>query len=320
VVVVGGTGFVGRHLVDRLAREGVEVIVVGRRVVAELPVGCRFYALDVEVEPERLAEVVCVGARVVNVVDLGSGLPAPEEPEESEEPGAEAAPSDIARRFAAACARAGAARLVQVSTVGVAGIGPRGRCDETAPCRPVNGYQRRKLAVERTLRQEIPPTLDLVVLRPTVVFGEGGRNLEVLAASLAAGPGLVAWARSCLFARRAMHLVPVETVVAAIAWALAEPAPFGGEVFLVSADDAPDNTFRPVERALIAGLGVSDHRLPTIPLPTAVLALLLRVTGRLRMRPDARFSPARLHSRGFVPPIDFGEALGRHARRLGETR
>jgi nucleoside-diphosphate-sugar epimerase len=313
-VVIGGTGFVGRHLIAALAagfRD--EVTLVARRPPespAQLPAGCRFRPLDVENDPDGLAPLVPPGAGVVQLVDLGRGAAA----------AGSGHAAAIARRLAAACARAGASRLVHVSTAGVAGIGPRGLADETAPCRPVDAYQARKLEVERMLRRETPSGLDLVVLRPTAVFGEGGRSLETLAASLAGGRRAVNWARSSLFARRAMHLVPVETVVAAVRWALDEPEPLAGEVFLVSADDEPGNTFRPVERALMAGLGVADHRLPPLPLPPLALELLLRVTGRLRVRPTARFSPARLASRGFTPPIGFADALSRHARRLGRRR
>jgi nucleoside-diphosphate-sugar epimerase len=309
VVVIGGTGFLGRHLVADLSAAGpARVVVVARRAAPDLPPGCRFRSLDVETDPAAVAELVPAGAAVVNLVDLGRG--------------AAGGPRhvEIARELLAACARAGAGRLVHVSTVAVAGLGPRGLADETAPCRPADAYQRRKLEVEETLRREAPAELDLVVLRPTAVFGDGGRSLVALAGSLARGRRSVNWARSCLFARRAMHLVPVETVVAAVRWALAQPEPFAGETFLVSADDEAGNTFRPVERALMAALGVPDYRLAPRALPPPLLSLLLRASGRLRIHPNARFSPARLRSRGFSPPIPFAEALARHARRLAAAR
>jgi nucleoside-diphosphate-sugar epimerase len=304
VVVIGGTGFVGRHLVGELADGGPgRVVVVARRPAPRLPEGCRFRPHDVERDPAGLAELVPRGASVVNLVDLGRGAGGSRHVE-------------IARGLLAACVRGGAGRLLHVSTVDVAGLGPRGWSDESAPCRPVDDYQRRKLAVEEALRREVPVALDLVVLRPSAVFGDGGRSLVALAGSLARGSRVASWARSSLFARRAMHLVPVETVTAAARWALGRPEPFAGEVFHVTADDEAGNVFRPVERVLMAALGVPDYRPPPPALPTALLAGLLRASGRLRIHPDARFSPARLRARGFAPPVSFGEALERHARRL----
>jgi nucleoside-diphosphate-sugar epimerase len=310
VVVLGATGFVGRHVVGGLATAGGgrKLVGVARRASAEALSGCRFHALDVERETARLAELVPAGAAVVQLLDLGG------------EAGGEGEAVDAARRLLDACARAGAVRLVHVGTAAVAGLAGGGTLDESSPCRPVDAYQRRKLAVEETLHREAPAGLDLVVLRPTAVFGEGGRNLVSLAASLT-GPGAggrraACWARSALFARRSMNLVPVETVAAAVRWALEQPGPHGGEVYLVSADDEPGNTFRPVERALMAGLGVPDYRLPPPPLPPALLALLLRASGRLRLPPTVRFSPARLRSRGFAPPVPLAEALAGYARRL----
>ncbi len=71
----------------------------------------------------------------------------------------------LPRRLAQACATAGVRRVVHVSALGA---------DAQAPSR----YLRSKAAGEAALAS---PALDLTVLRPSVIFGEGDRFLNLFA-------------------------------------------------------------------------------------------------------------------------------------------
>ncbi|PKO85208.1 MAG: nucleoside-diphosphate sugar epimerase, partial [Betaproteobacteria bacterium HGW-Betaproteobacteria-12] len=153
-------------------------------------------------------------------------------------------------------------------------------------------------------------------LRPAAVFGAGGQALRTLVASLRNGSRLANYARASLFGRRAMHLVPVETVVAALLFLCARREALHGEVFIVAEDDAPLNNFRDVERALLAALHRPDYPLPPLPLPAGLLAALLRLRGRSELDPHCRYSAAKLRAQGFAPPVAFAAALAAQAERL----
>ena len=63
-------------------------------------------------------------------------------------------------------------RIVQVSTADVYGSGHAGRATETTRPRPVHAFERLKLNEERWLLRSASD-LDVVVIRPSRVFGEG---------------------------------------------------------------------------------------------------------------------------------------------------
>jgi nucleoside-diphosphate-sugar epimerase len=219
----------------------------------------------------------------------------------------------LAQAVADVCAGSRAERLVHISTAMVVGrCGDRWVTEET-PCRPVSPYERTKFAVETRLRRRAADACPLVILRPTAVFGRGGANLRKLSHDLVTRPWFENDLRSALYGERAMNLVPVETVVAAIGFAAASDRAITDGLYLVAADEAPDNNFHHVERVLRRALGVSASRVPALRLPPGTLPLVLRAAGRVSLDPRARFSSARLHGAGFTPPIAFADALDRYA-------
>jgi nucleoside-diphosphate-sugar epimerase len=74
----------------------------------------------------------------------------------------------------AACAGARVRRLVHVSSVGVYGHVEHPPADESAPLRPENDYERTKRAGEDAAREAASRLgVDLVIVRPSWVYGEG---------------------------------------------------------------------------------------------------------------------------------------------------
>lgn len=150
--VFGGSGFIGRHLVRRLAAEGWRV-----RVAVRDPVAAEFLRtagevgqvvpMAADVTSERsVAEAVRDAQAVINLVGI------------LYERGAatfQAIHVEGARRVAAATKAAGAERLVHISALGAA---------EDAP----SAYARSKAAGERAVREVFP---EATVFRPSVVFG-----------------------------------------------------------------------------------------------------------------------------------------------------
>ncbi len=154
VLIVGGTGFIGRHIAGRLQAAGDSVVAAARVVV------------DLAREDEAsLRDKVAGFDVVVNcaglVRDKGANTMAAVHAE---------GPSRLFR----ACVAAGVRRFVQVSALGVAASG------DTA-------YQRTKAAAEACFMasdlQGAP--IDWHVLRPSVVIGRGGASTTWLLAAAA---------------------------------------------------------------------------------------------------------------------------------------
>ena len=162
ILILGGTGFVGRHICTRLSQAGWSAVVPSRspaaaRHLAGLP---RVDVVPGDVHDEATLIRLLAGAdAVVNLVAILHGSEAAFEQVHVELP----------KKLARACAAAGVRRLVQISALGAALDGP-------------SMYQRSKARGEAVLHTEAAADfLDLTVLRPSVIFGAQDKFLNVFA-------------------------------------------------------------------------------------------------------------------------------------------
>ena len=158
ILVLGGSGFVGRHVCQQLVRAGHQVTVPTRRArhasaVQSLPglTVLETRALD----ESSLRQLVSGHDAVVNLIAVLHGSARRFEQVHVELP----------RRIAAAMQAAGVRRLVHVSALGADPQGP-------------SMYQRSKARGETALHSA---GLELTVVRPSVIFGAEDRFLNLFA-------------------------------------------------------------------------------------------------------------------------------------------
>jgi len=172
VLVTGATGFTGGHLARALAARGDTVRALVRdpgRAGAALP-GIELMAGDLT-DDASLARAVEGVATVYHIAALyrAAGL----------DDGVYRAVNATA--VGTLIARAGAAgvrRVVHCSTVGVHGDIAHPPADEEAPLRPGDVYQATKLEGERIAREAAARAgVELVIVRPTGIYGPGDRRL-----------------------------------------------------------------------------------------------------------------------------------------------
>ena len=158
ILVLGGSGFVGQHVCEKLQREGWTVTVPTRRAinaksVQHLP---GLTVIEANAHDEATLTRLLPGHdAVVNLIAILHGS----------EAAFEHVHVALAQKLARACVASGVTRLVHVSALGVA---------LDSPAR----YQRSKARGEAALRAA---ALDLTVLRPSVIFGAGDRFLNLFA-------------------------------------------------------------------------------------------------------------------------------------------
>jgi uncharacterized protein YbjT (DUF2867 family) len=161
VLILGGTGFVGRHLCEALQQHDVQITVVTRRLPARsvqmLP---RVQVVQADiVNPAALEALVVDHDVVVNLVAILHGSAAE----------FQRVHVDLVQSLAAACDRCGVSRLVHVSALGA---------DEHGP----SEYQRSKGRGETALLQVAASTgLTVRMLRPSVIFGHDDQFINTFA-------------------------------------------------------------------------------------------------------------------------------------------
>jgi dihydroflavonol-4-reductase len=306
VVVLGGTGFIGGHLVERLAREGHRVRAASRRGIwpwETPPASVEMTRLDLACGDchEALDALLADSSLIFNVT---GALQRPGTPDRLYEDlhvqGTLRLLASLGRR-----PRSGETpRLVHVSTTGV--LGPTGPVPlgEDAPQNPDTIYERTKAEGERRALAARTDHLQVVVARPGLVYGERDLHLLGLFRAIASGTfRLIAGGRAC------WQPVAVEDVVDGLVRMAVAPG-VDGEVFHLAGDRSV--SLAEFTGAIAAALG-TRLRGPSLPRPLAWVAGALLEAGCLPLG----IAPPLSRMRVATLTADRRYAIGHAGRRLG---
>lgn len=294
VCITGVTGFIGLQLLPLLKQYDVKLRVLKRSGEPGIEEGVETCIGDL-FDQRSLVSFLNGAQFLINLAQPSDSL--------ADERFAEGM-CNLAR----AAQESGIQRLLHISTAMVVGVPEGKRVDEASLCRPVTAYERQKFDAERILRSELTAGVDLGILRPTAVFGLGGKNLNKLIGIIATTNVFYRSLLRFLHGRRHMHLVSVRDVVAAIIFLIFYQRPLSGNIFLISADDELKNNYQTVDS--IAGAAMGRPMPTTSPsLPVFVLRVLLRLTGRSQTNPKLTYDSSKLQSWGFRRTTDFENEL-----------
>jgi UDP-glucose 4-epimerase len=307
ILVTGAGGFIGRALCPGLAARG-HTVVAGLRREAAAPAG-----QITGVEPRLLGDIMPGRDWSRETADIDIVIHLAQIAHRHSAAPALAAEATAAADLARAAARSGARRFIYVSSIKAMGEVTRpGRmfCADDAPA-PADAYGRAKLASERALAAAAAASgLDLVVLRPPLVYGPGvGGNFRALLRLAGSGLPLPF---AALDNRRS--LIGRDNLVDLIAAAALHPAAPG----TLLASDGEDVSTARLVRLLARGQGRPDRLFAA---PEAAFALLRVLPGlgpavarlTLSLQIDASATGARL---GWTPPVGLETGLLAAARAI----
>jgi len=270
VGVLGAAGFVGGHLLRYLRADGCDTRAIVRRRPSDadrdyrIADACDVYALR---EAMRGCEAVVHAALGSNDVITGSVAPV----------------------YAAAEA-VGARRLIYISSGSVHGQSPVPGTDETTPlsARQAFSYNNAKVIAERRLaRLRARGTVELVILRPTIVIGPGSRWLFDFADRLQDRTACVVDGAAGI-----LNSIYVDNLAYAVTLALTATR-VDGEAFLLGDREAVrwSDLFRPIADAF----GVRFDDVPSVSPPE------VRATFRQRYVEPLRTSEAAQRAMRMMP-------------------
>lgn len=302
LVVIGGTGFVGHHLLDALSGSGspFEIIFAVHRNEPDWlkNSSMRVQRFDVE-NSASLQQMLTPGCTVLNLLRPdGSGwfLPAIE-------------------NVLVACRAAAIKRYIHVSSIDVFGASPDSICTSSSPIVPVTPYEREHAAGEAIARAVPDQHFEALVLRLGAVFGVGGLNIVSFVNEVSKAPHWKLALRRSLYGARRMHLVSVEKVVEVLIFMTTAEPIVQGEVIVVTEDFAPDNNFAYLQDSLMKAFGRPVFsRVPY--LPPSILRYVLSARKVSNSDPMRRFRDDRLAELGMVDKALFNSRLNSYIGHL----
>lgn len=308
IVILGGSGFIGTRLAARLKELGREIRI------GDLKPSDSFSDLCTQCDVRNASTMQGI------LLDAGSIINLAAEHRDDVRPISRYYETNVkgARQVCQAATKSGIQTLVFTSSAAVYGFQPF-PVDEAGPFEPFNPYGQTKLEAEGIYRAwaEEDPARSLVIIRPTVVFGEGNRgNVYNLLRQIASGRFMMVGPGT-----NKKSMAYVGNIAEALIYALS----LGPGIHIFNYADTPDLNMNELVALVNKSLGRSGSTRWRIPLPLAmaggrVLDVLAHATGRtfpisaIRVRKfceSTQFKADRVHSIGFSPAYSLQEGLSR---------
>jgi GlcNAc-P-P-Und epimerase len=181
ITVIGGSGFVGTNLCQNLALKQKDFEIIDLKMSNRFPDKCKIADVrDVDSLREAITGDVVLNLAAVHRDDV------------CDKSSYWRTNVDGAINVALVCEEKGIDKIVFTSTVAVYGFAKPG-IDETGTINPFNEYGRTKFEAEKKLfAWHLKDNRSLIILRPTVIFGEGNRgNVFNLLNQIASGKFLM---------------------------------------------------------------------------------------------------------------------------------
>lgn len=287
ITVIGGSGFVGTNLCRQLSLKQQDFEIIDLKMSNQFPEKCNIADVrDVDTLRKTITGDVVVNLAAVHRDDVR---------DKSEY---QRTNVDGAENVAALCDEKGIKKIVFTSTVAVYGFAEPGT-DESGIINPFNEYGRTKFEAEKKLRAwHAKGEKSLIIVRPTVIFGEGNRgNVFNLLNQIASGKFLMVGKGD-----NKKSMAYIGNIVAFLETCVAADQKYGVYNYV----DTPDLTMNELVLHVRAKLKGKDSIGPRVPY---WLGLILGCTADLVARITGKNLPvSSIRVKKFASPTEFKSA------------
>lgn len=294
ITVTGATGFVGKHLVKRIIAEGFDDTRIISRSGEDK--GHNRGAKAVRIIKADLTQDSSIpyisDSRIL--IHLAYSRNSFDEN------------IRMASNIIKAAQRGYMLRIIHCSTAVVSGFSQGGIINESSSHYPSTEYQQNKSTLEQMFIAELPPQVELVILRPTVVVGPSGPGLNFIFDRILYNP-FSSYIMYWVLRNRRTNFVGIENLIDAIMLFIRLPKIYHREIYLISDDDDDDNIYGHVDQLVRKCLG-KPLVWPDIGLPTWSLRLIFRLFP-LHSPPDIIYLSNKLEQMGYKRRVGLSETI-----------
>jgi GlcNAc-P-P-Und epimerase len=304
ITVIGGSGFVGTNLCRALASKQQDFEILDIKISQQFPEKCKIADVrDVETLRDMITGDLVVNLAAVHRDDVWDKT----EYQKTNVDGAE--------NVSLVCEEKGIDKIVFTSTVAVYGFAEPGT-DETGSINPFNEYGRTKFEAEEKLRSwHAKGDRSLLIVRPTVIFGEGNRgNVFNLFNQISSGKFLMVGK-----GENKKSMAYIANVIAFLEACIATDQKYG----IYNYVDTPDLTMNELVsqvRVELKGKNISRLRLPywlgitlgfTADVISAIIGKKLPVSS-IRVKKfvsSTEFTSSKNNLNGFIAPFSLCDGV-----------
>lgn len=301
ITIAGAAGFVGNHLAMRLIKDGysdIRLVMREEENPGDIGDAGTFSVVKTNLIREASIPAIADTHMLINLAyakdDYDGNL-------------------KMAANIVKAAKKGQIRRIIHISTAVACGFHRGGKISETTPPHPWPGYQQNKLMIEEMLKSGLPAQTELVILRPSMIIGAGGRGLDFILNRVLSQPWrsrLAYW----LLKNRRVNFVAVENVVEAIMYFVRLPQIVGREIYVISDDDDVDNCYGHVEQLIRLCLG-KPLVWPDIGLPLWCLRIAFYLMP-MHSPPDLICSNEKIHAAGYKHCVNLQTTIRNHIKNL----
>lgn len=293
ICILGGTGFIGMHLIHAFEKKNnVNLSILSRHKEKLKPFSDKTHTVVGNLmDIDSLIYFLKPDATIINLAYLST---------KSKDENLKAM-----QNLAEACVKIGVKRLIHCSTAVVAGRVNNDKITENTACHPITEYEKTKLEIEQLLINKLKDKIEIVIIRPTVVFGKDGKNLVKLADELINNSCIANIIKASIYSKRRMNLVCVENVIEAFKFLAGYSGAVSGQCYIISDDDEDENNYYDIVQLFSKHFRIKQISTFFFPFRYFILSSLLFVSQRTNINPKRNYSSEKLFKLGFKKSIPF---------------
>tara|TARA_B100000780_G_scaffold275138_1_gene241237 strand:- start:1931 stop:2890 length:960 start_codon:yes stop_codon:yes gene_type:complete len=297
ISITGGAGFLGRHLVNLLAKnKNYEIILLARSVKKYSKYFSKhshigFHKGDL-LKPESLVGFLTKDTVLINLAYL-----------KSDPSGNLNATNNLIK----AANEASIPQVIHCSTAVVVGFSSIKFVNESTPLEPKGIYQINKAVIEKLFDHNLSPSIPLQIIRPTEIIGVDSKSVIHKMIDKFKSPRVIYQFYNFLLSNRRFNLVSVHNVSSAIEFLLNKNIKSPRNIYIISDDGDVDNNYKNIFNIIRIYMGSSTSIFLKFGLPIYLLEYIF-VFFKRHSPPNRIYCNGNILQLGFKPKVSIAQA------------